>query len=473
MQQSLTTPLQTIPLWFAALVLTVLAGCTTAPARMPISTADAALNKTRWSTDLGSERAIDQRWWQTFADPTLDDLMHRAVGGNLNLQILSARADAAQAQIGQAQASLLPIINFGGRTDTSNISGLGDSPTTTKYGTGGDLLWELDVWGKARKGIEAQKSAYQASVADWQAGYLTMAKSVANAYFQLRQTDKQVLRQKQAIERATAVLSIYERMFTQGLVAQTQVTQQEAELNQLQAQLLDLQRVRNLALNSIATLIGEAPGNLDLDNTAELPAPEAVPVPAGLPAEILARRPDVVAAQLRLLQAVALEQQARLAQLPTVGLTGIGGSASYGLGNLLKTWTSGLSSVVQFPVFNPATRARIPVSEAQTKVAEAQYRASVMAAFAEVENLLTNLASRRQQQVEYNTRRDKLRAVRRQMESQLRLGLVSQLQVLESERSLLSAEQTALNNQWQILNDTVALFAAVGGGWNPQSSTDS
>jgi multidrug efflux system outer membrane protein len=441
------------------------AGCSSLMAT-PEHERPAVSPKQHWSIELADERTIDKKWWQAFHDPQLDHLMEQAIGENLNLQILAARTELAKAQIGQAKASLLPIVNFGARTDTTDISGSTDLGTTNKVGTGGDLLWELDVWGKARKGVAAQKAAYKASEAEWRAGYLTMASSVAAAYFQLRRGDEQQARQRQAIARGTEILDIYERMLAQGIIAKTQVLQQQAELNQLTAALYDLERVRALSENALATLIGKAAGNYIIADTHSSTQLVAITVPAGLPSEILSRRPDIVAAEYRLMQAVALEGQARLARLPTVGLTGIGGSASYSLGDLLKTWTAGLSSVVQFPVFNPAIRARIPVSEAQTKVAEAQYRASVMQAFEEVENLLITIESRHRQQAEYTERRERMRSVRQQQQAQLRLGLISQLQLLEQERSLLAAEQAVLNNYWQLLEDTVALFKAVGGGWD-------
>ncbi len=422
--------------------------------------------KTDWSYELSGERQIDLKWWQGFRDRRLNELMEQAITANPNLDVLAARTGVAETQIGQARARLLPVFNVGTRTDTTNISGETSLGTSTKFGTGGDLTWEIDVWGKARKGVAAQKAAYAASEADWRAGYLVMAGSVANAYFQIRQSDEQLARQEAAIARSKEILDIYERMRREGLVPQTRLDQQQAELNQLTAQLYELQRVRALAENALATLIGTAAGEFSLPSTIEDPRLEAVTVPAGLPSELLSRRPDIVAAEYRLMQAVDLEGQAKLARLPRIGLTGLGGSASMGLSNILQTFTAGLSSVVQFPVFDPNVRAQLRVSEAQVKVAEAQYRATVFSAFEEVENLLVNLSSRRQQQQEFMDRLDRLRRVNEQNQAQLRLGLISQLDLLEQERTLLAAEQVVLQTQWQILGDTVALFKAVGGGWD-------
>ncbi|MGI9326167.1 MAG: efflux transporter outer membrane subunit [Pseudomonadales bacterium] len=423
--------------------------------------------KSNWSAELAGEQRIDLKWWHGFDEPMLDALMEQAIGANLDLALLAARTEVAGSQISQARARLLPILNFGSRTDTSNISGSTNLPTTNKIGVGGDMLWEIDVWGKARKGVAAQKAAYAASEADWRAGYLVMASNVSSAYFQVRQSDQQLNEQQAAIDRAEEILSMQQQMHSRGLVAETIVLQQQAELHRLHNQKLELERVRGLTVNALATLVGEVAGEFSVPHTAPWGNVEPIAVPIGLPSQMLSRRPDLVAAEYRLLQAVQLEGQSRLAQMPTIGLTGLGGSASFGLSDLLKTWTAGLSSVVQFPVFNPNVRAQIKVSEAQVQVAEAQYRRAVFAAFEEVENVLVNLNSRRQQRSELTSRRNRLQTVQERTLVQLELGLISRLEVLERERSLLDAEQALLANRWQLVDDTVALFKAVGGGWDP------
>ena len=140
-------------------------------------------------------------------------------------------------------------------------------------------------------------------------------------------------------------------------------------------------------------------------------------------------------------------------------------SASFALSDLLKSWTFGLSSLVSIPIFDPNISAQIKVSEAQTRVATEEYRKTVVGAFEEVENALTNLASRKAQKDELASRREKLVTVSEQVYAQLEEGVVSQLEVFEVERTLLDAEQEMLANHWQILTDTVALYKALGGGW--------
>jgi outer membrane protein TolC len=188
-------------------------------------------------------------------------------------------------------------------------------------------------------------------------------------------------------------------------------------------------------------------------------------VPDGLPAQLLARRPDVVAAEFRVLEAYDLVGEAKLAQLPTISLTAHGGTASFALTDLLKSFTYGFMPSINIPLLDPSVRAHVKVTQAQSTVAEQQYRATVMGAFEEVENALVNLNAHKAQRVELQQEVDRLQIVADQIQSQLRLGLVSQLEVFETERTLLEAQQSLLANHEQILSDTVLLYKALGGGW--------
>ncbi len=422
--------------------------------------------KQSWSDQAGplvsATATIEPDWWTGFGDPYLDELVDRAISGNIDIRILAARTGVAQAGIDQASAGLLPTLNAGAGTDTLKVTG---SPQSTKYSAGAEASWELDIWGKVRKGVDAQEAEYKASEADWRAGYLTLVSEVGTAYFQIRQFDEQIDQQQRAIARNQQILDIYQGMFSEGLVPKTQVLQQQAEINNLQNGLLDLQRQRKLTENSLATLLG-----MPADTLRVAPAPlrssvTPMPVPAGLPADLLTRRPDIVAAEYRVLRAVNLEGQASLARLPSISLTGRAGKAAFSLADLMSTTTLGLSSLLSFPVFDPNVQAQIKVSAAQTKVAEEEYRRSVFNAFEEVENALTNLSARKAQAEELASRREKLTTVSDQMHAQLEEGLVSQLEVFEVERTLLSAEQEMLANHWQILTDTIILYKALGGGW--------
>jgi outer membrane protein, multidrug efflux system len=254
-------------------------------------------------------------------------------------------------------------------------------------------------------------------------------------------------------------------MRSNGLIADTELLRQRAENNRLAKDLLELRRSRDVTENALATLLGVPAGEFKvppgpLQDRVNVPA-----VPAGLPLDLLTRRPDVVAAEFRVLEAHDLMGQARLAQLPSVSLTGQAGTASFALSDLFKAFTFGLMPIIDLPAFNPGIKAHVRTSEAQIKVAEEGYRSTVIAAFQEVENALVNLESHKQQKEELQKQVDQLQVVSDQTKAQLEIGIASQLDVFENERSLLTAQLALLGSHEQVLSDTVTLYKALGGGW--------
>jgi outer membrane protein TolC len=156
-----------------------------------------------------------------------------------------------------------------------------------------------------------------------------------------------------------------------------------------------------------------------------------------------------------------------LAQLPSIGITGRAGSAAFSLGDILKALTINLLPSINLPVFNPAIKARIGTSEAEVKVAENGYKATVIAAYEEVENALVNLEAHKRQQDELRAQVDQLERVAAQTQAQLAAGLITQIEVFENERSLLAAQLELLSSHQLVLSDTVTLYKALGGGWAP------
>ena len=424
-----------------------------------------APGKSSWQADdkaKSAKLAIRSDWWSNFEDPYLDQLIEKALANNLDLRVLAARIGVAEATISQANAARLPTIDAALGGIFQKTEGLDSSK---RFSQSEALSWELDVWGKAKKGVEAQKAGFRASEADWRAGYLELASNVAGSYFQIRQFDEQLQRQNRALRGNQKILAIYEAWIKEGIAPKTRVLQQQAEVSQLQNDLLELQRLRKLTENALATLLGVPAGSMQIPTQTLSDTVRLIDVPAGLPADLLARRPDILAAEYRVLQAHELVGQARLARLPSIGLTTNTGGTSLQLSDLLKTWTFGLAPTISLPIFDPNVKAQIKVSKAQTKVVEEQYRATVVRAFEEVESSLINLSTRKLQQQQLLARRDKLRIVSQQVQAQLEEGMLTQLEVFESERSLLAAELALLQNHQQILTDTVSLYKALGGGW--------
>ena len=427
-----------------------------------------APTKSSWSQQpeatVSASATISPQWWTQFGDAELDALVTKAIAGNFDLKVLAARIGVANAQIEEARAGALPTVDIGAGASLEKSTG---QKFAKQFNLGTQVSWDIDVWGRVSKGVQAQTAEFRATEADWRAGYLQLVAAVSTTYFQILQLDEQIDQQQRALAKNQQILVIYEGMRDNGLLPATQVLRQRAEINRLTKDLLELRRFRQVSENALATLVGVPAGDFKvatsrLQDRVQIPA-----VPAGLPLDLLARRPDIVAAEFRVLESHNLMGQAKLAQLPSVSLTGRGGTASFALGDLLKSFTFGLLPSINIPAFNPGIKAHAKTSEEQVKVSEQDYRRTVIAAFEEVENALVNLDAHRQQKVELQMQVDQLKLVSSQTEVQLRAGMVSQLEVFETERSLLTAQLALLASHQQVLADTVTLYKALGGGWAP------
>ncbi|MEO5697414.1 MAG: efflux transporter outer membrane subunit, partial [Burkholderiaceae bacterium] len=296
-----------------------------------------APTKSSWSRPVDSavvsaSETIAPNWWMGFGDPELDALVTRAIAGNFDIKSLAARIAVANAQIAEARAGALPTVDIGAGANLEKSTG---QRFSKQFSLGTQVNWDIDVWGRVSKGVQAQTAEFHATEADWRAGYLQLVAAVATTYFQILQLDEQIERQQRAQEKNQTILGIYETLRDSGLGPATQVLRQRAEINRLTKDLLELRRLRAVSENALASLIGVPAGELKiafgrLQDRVRLPA-----VPAGLPSDLLARRPDIVAAEYRVLESHDLVGAAKLAQLPSISLTGRGGSASFSLGDLL------------------------------------------------------------------------------------------------------------------------------------------
>jgi outer membrane protein, multidrug efflux system len=414
------------------------------------------------SVKVAATDTIRPDWWKQFQDPYLDSLVEQAIGSNFDIKVLAARIKVAGAQIGEARAGALPSMDLGAGASFEKTTG---QMFSKQYNVGTQVNWDIDIWGAVEKGVQAQKAEFRASEADWRAGYLELVANVSTTYFQILQFDDQIAQQAQTISTNQQILAIFEGMEKNGLVPHTQVLTQRAELNRLTRDLLELRRSRDLGDNALATLIGVPAGSFKVPDGHLQKRVQTPPVPSGLPSQLLARRPDLIAAEYRVLEAYDLVGQAKLAQLPTISLTGRGGTASFALTDLLKTFTFSFLPSINIPILDPSVRAHVKTTEAQSTVAEQQYRVTVMKAFEEVENALVNLDSHTKQRTELQQEVDHLTIVAAQVNAQLKEGVISQLEVFETERTLLAAQLALLANHQQMLSDTVTLYKALGGGW--------
>ena len=448
-----------------------LCGC--AAVRVPEYHRPEAPAKSNWSRPpqgtVSAAEAISPQWWSQFGDPYLDSLVAKAIAGNIELKMLAARITVAKAQIAESRAGALPTVDVtpGGVLE-KDIRG----PVISQFGLGAQVSWDIDIWGKVEKGVQAQTAEFHATEADWRAGYLEIVADVSTSYFQILELDEQVSEQRRALAKNEQIQAIYETMRSNGLASDTDVLRQRAENSRMRSDLVELQRSHDVAENALSSLLGEPAGEFKVQSDRLQNRVRAPLVPATLPLDLLARRPDVVAAEFRVLEAHDLMGQARLAQLPSLNLSGQGGTGGFGLSELFRALTIGFSPTIDIPALNPGVRAHVKTTEAQIKVAEEGYRQVVISAYEEVENALVNLEAHRKQVDELQKQVDQLQMVATQTGSQLEIGVVSQLDVFENERSLLTAQLALLTSHEQVLSDTVTVYKALGGGWPPTEVTN-
>ena len=459
---------------FTFLLVMVLASCTVGPEYKPPELEE----KKAWSDTsraaLGPSEVIQMDWWTGFGDPYLNKLVSEAISESFDLKILLGRIQEAGASIKGARAQLLPTLDVSTGMEFKRSDQVLDTRTFT-YKTGDEqqataqanMSWELDIWGKKRRDYAATKAEYEASEADYRGGYLKLVSEVAQAYFQIRQIDEQSDLTDKFYKEYEAILTIYQNQYAEGLIPQWKVLRQEAEVKRLRQEVLELERIRKRLENRIATLLGKPAGDYKIPYATLRKKIHPVTVPVGLPSDLMSRRPDIVAAEYRLIKAYHEVGAAEAERFPSFGLTGKGSLVSETLKGLLTgSWALSIAPSVSMPIFDGGSRkANVAAKEARANVATEVYRKTVMTAFEEVENALVNLESRQQQKTVLEEKLHGLEQVRAQTIAKFELGLISQLEVLDIERELYTSEKSLLEMHRYLLDDTVGLFKALGGGW--------
>src|SRR3977135_1818495 len=244
---------------FSSLCVGLLFGC--ADVHVAENQRPEAPAKSTWSqppeSTVSATEAISPQWWAQFGDPYLDSLVAKAIAGNVDLKILAARIAVANAQIAEARAGALPSVDIGAGASLQKTTG---QPFSKQYNLGTRVSWDIDIWGQVEKGVQGQAAEFHATEADWRAGYLQIVADVSSTYFQILQLDEQIDAQQHAVTKNEQILTIYENMRTNGLLADTEVLRQRAENNRLTKDLLELRRARDVTENALATLVGVPAG---------------------------------------------------------------------------------------------------------------------------------------------------------------------------------------------------------------------
>jgi NodT family efflux transporter outer membrane factor (OMF) lipoprotein len=412
-------------------------------------------------------------WWEIFGDAELNGLEQQV--GVANQQIAQAEAQfrGARALARGARASLLPnasvaatMTRSSGVTNRTAAPAGGPAPTVNAYQTPVDLNWELDLFGRIRRNLEAGVAGAQASAADLAAVRLAIQAELAVDYFALRGLDAQRQLFDSTVAGYQTALKLTENRYKQGVVSGVDVAQAQTQLETTRAQATDLGVARAQLEHALAVLLATPPADFSLAPAPIRVAPPQVPV--GLPSELLERRPDVAAAERRVAAANAQIGVARAAYFPILTLTATGGYANSTISNLFtlpnRFWSLG-PALVETLFDGGKRRAQNEQALAAFDATVAAYRQDVLAAFEEVED---NLAALRILGVEATQQADAVAAAERSLKmakDRYQGGITTYLEVITAQTVALANERTAVDLLTRRMTASVNLVKALGGGW--------
>lgn len=465
----------------SAAILTILSACATvgpnyvkpaplppqAKATIPLSYKEVD----GWRRAQPKDNVLRGSWWEIYAIPELNALEEQVAVANQNVAQAEANYRQAQALIRASRSGFYPSVTGGASVTRSRRS-----PEVGGRGVSNDFLlpidfsWEIDLWGRVRRTVEASMAGAQASQADLESVLLSAQALLAQDYFQLRTTDAQKKVLEGTIGAYQKSLDLTKNRYTAGVASRADVLQAETQLKTAQAQSIDLEVQRAQLSHAMALLVGKPPSGFSLPVAPLVAAPPDVPI--GVPSDLLERRPDIAAAERSVAAANARIGVAEAAFYPNVSLSASAGLEAATLAKWL-TWPARFWSVgpaVSEALFDGGLRrAQTEQARAAYDAEVAAYRQTVLTGFQEVED---SLAALRVLEEEAQAQQEALAAARQTVEvvtNQYKAGTVSYLNVIVAQTTALSNEQTALTILGRRLTASVTLIKALGGGWDASS----
>lgn len=463
----------------ALLLLAMLGGCRLGPdyARPPVVAPRDWREPTEGVGSIG-----DLAWWEFFSDPVLRDLIAIALEENKNIQVAVARVEQSRAQLMAANANRWPRLD--GNSSYVNVrnSPLPFPPVISIPGTPGrfqfkpegetlrmtlDLSFELDIWGRLRRGSEAARADLLSSDEARSAILFTLISDVATAYFDLLDLDEELDVTRRAANTRRESLRILQARQREGITSDLDVRRAEGELAAAVAVIPDTERQIAQLENRISLLLGRNPGPIPR-GTALRAHDVPLEVPAGLPSALLERRPDVRQAEAQLVAANARIGEAKAAFFPQIQLTGSYGVTSVDLSTLFtgaaRIWSFGPS--ISVPIFNAGrVAAGLDLAEARRDEALVAYQQAIQNAFRDVEDALIAHRKNREEVFQQEAQAAAYREAVRLAKLRYYSGIGSQFEVLDAERQLFNAEIAATRTRHDQLVTLIQVYKALGGGW--------
>lgn len=446
-------------------VLCLLSGCVVGPnyekpeAVTPPEYKEAA---GKWGVAKPADALPKGKWWLAFNDPVLNELIEQVSVSNQTLAAAEARYRQASATVKGARAGLFPTLGASGGAARSRTS----QGTGSRYDIGIDAGWEIDLWGRVQRLVEAAQAGEAASAADLESIRLSLQSQLAIVYFQLRVADAGGVILEATLKAFQSSFDVTSNRYRAGVVGKVDVVQSETQLKSVEAQIIDLRATRAQLEHAVAVLIGRPPALFTLEpDTRALTMPV---VPPGIPSTLLERRPDIAAAERRMAAANARIGVAQAAYYPSLSLTGSAGFASSSLADLFsapsRVWALGAGLAGTILDFG-ARASDVEQARAAYDETVADYRQTVLAAFQEVED---NLALVRWLGEETRVQDDATRLARETVTltlNQYKAGTVGSLNVVLVQAAQLNEERSSVTLLGRRLAATVALIRALGGTW--------
>lgn len=427
-----------------------------------------------WRVEAGESKALaDTAWWAQFNDPVLDGLIDTALKENKDLLIAAKRVEEFEARYGIVRADLFPQVGAGASytreqvtREAENKPGPGVATLTETYSTSLNAAWEIDLWGRIRRSTEAARAQLLATEEARRGVILSLVSNVASAYVNLRGLDRQLEIARDTAKSREESFRIFQERYDGGIISLLELTQNKSQYEEALSRIPPIEKAIALQENGLSVLLGHNPGAIPRGLAIDALTPPAVA--AGMPSDLLERRPDVLQAEQALVAANAQIGVAKAAYFPAISLTGLFGFASDDLTDLFRSsaqvWN--YSAPLTMPIFTAGKLAgNVRAAEAVQQQALIGYMQAVENAFREVNDAL---ADQRQTDLQ-------LAALGRQVESlrqydeiaRLRYdeGYTDFLTVLDAERSLFNAELSHTQTRVQFHQARIGLYKAVGGGW--------
>ena len=418
-----------------------------------------------------AESLANLEWWSVFEDPALQGLIRTALENNKDLQAAYWRVEEARARYGFARSDLFPSFGYQAGAGVVDPSDTLNGPTdrVETYFAGGSVSWEIDLWGRLRRANESARSELLAT--EWGRGALTVSlvAEVARLYFALCDFDARLEIAKNTLESRHASTELIRSRFEAGITSELDVLQAKVQEAIAAAAVPSFERSIRKTENALSVLRGHEPGPIVRGaalRDQELP----VSTPAGLPSELLERRLDIREAEEQLHAQMARIGAAQALRFPQLSLTGFLGLESRELSDLTesdsRSWSIG--GEILGPIFEfGRNKRRVEVNRARTEQAILFYENAVLDAFREVEDALVDTRKRREEYAARVVQVDSSRRAALLSRARYDGGVTSYLEVLDTERSLFESGLEASRILQESFNSVVALYAALGGGWNP------